>query len=135
MSSRVIIKHMLISEEGGKAYRTQNIYTEIRLNIFITREQNMWAFCCEKWKYKYPTYKTTQGSVLRKISATIQRTIVTDCYIRLRWICPPSYTAEKTTRNEVVHWEVLATKCSGDIRANWHPLCRPFINTLFFITG
>jgi len=39
---------MLISEEEGKVYRTQNIYTEIRLNLFITREENMLAFYCEK---------------------------------------------------------------------------------------
>jgi len=44
MSSKLIIKHMLISEEGGKAYRAQNIYTEIRLNLFIIIEENMSAF-------------------------------------------------------------------------------------------
>jgi hypothetical protein len=50
MSSRIIInnKHILISEEGGKAYRTQNIYKEISQNLFITREGNMSAFYCEK---------------------------------------------------------------------------------------
>jgi len=94
----------------------------------------MSAFYCEKWKYKCPTYKTTQGSVRCKISATTQRKIVTECYIWLRWIGPLSYTAEQPTRNEVVHWEVLATKCSGTIWAKWSPLCRPFINPLV-ITG
>jgi hypothetical protein len=103
------------TEEEGEANGTQNIHTETRLNLSITREENMSAFYCEKWKCKYPTYKTTQGSVRCKLSATTQRKIVTECYIRLRWIGPLSYTPEQTTRNEVVHWEVLATKRRVDI--------------------
>jgi len=107
MGSRIILKHTLISEERGKAYRTQNIYTEIRLNLFNTRQENMSAFYCEKWKHKYPTYKTTQGSVLSKISAKTQLKILTDRYIRTRRTGPLSYTAEKAKRIEVrAMWNV-----------------------------